>query len=260
MDLWTRILESRFEFAGQPVRVQTCCHPDLDLVAARIESPLAGSETLRVLLAFPYGSPNMDMADWDAPGRHTTTVSLAGNNHAEFARKLDETEYHASLQWNEEAFSRRAAHEFALGGSAGSVLEFVWLFSEKPFPGKLPSFAQTQSASERGWRNFWNESGAVNLSGCADARAVELERRVVLSLYNTAVHCAGSLPSAETGLLFNSWFGKFHLEMHWWHSVHFTAWSRSRGLNGAWRSTSGSCRWRARRRGGKAIAARAGRK
>ncbi|HKI69970.1 MAG TPA: glycoside hydrolase family 65, partial [Verrucomicrobiae bacterium] len=54
----------------------------------------------------------------------------------------------------------------------------------------------------------------------------ELERRVVLSLYNTSLHCAGSLPSAETGLLFNSWYGKFHLEMHWWHSVHFTTWRR----------------------------------
>ena len=48
----------------------------------------------------------------------------------------------------------------------------------------------------------------------------------MLSLYNTAIHCCGSLPSAETGLLFNSWYGKFHLEMHWWHSVHFAAWNR----------------------------------
>jgi hypothetical protein len=24
--------------------------------------------------------------------------------------------------------------------------------------------------------------------------------------------------------MFNSWFGKFHLEMHWWHAVHFVLW------------------------------------
>lgn len=24
----------------------------------------------------------------------------------------------------------------------------------------------------------------------------------------------------------NGWFGKFHLEMHWWHSVHFALWGR----------------------------------
>ncbi len=25
--------------------------------------------------------------------------------------------------------------------------------------------------------------------------------------------------SQETGLTFNSWYGKFHIEMHWWHAV-----------------------------------------
>jgi hypothetical protein len=227
LDLWSGILESRFEFLGWPVRVQTCCHPDLDLVAARIESPLLGSDALRVLLAFPYTSPDMSMADWHATARHTTTFSPTGNDRVEFTRKLDGTEYHAGFQWTGAVFVQRAAHEFVLGGISGNALEFACLFSEKkPFSGKLPSFARTQSASERAWERFWHDGGAVDLSGSADARAGELERRIVLSLYHTAVHCAGSLPPAETGLLFNSWYGKFHLEMHWWHSVHFTAWNR----------------------------------
>jgi len=34
------------------------------------------------------------------------------------------------------------------------------------------------------------------------------------------------LPPAETGLTYNSWFGKFHLEMHWWHGVHYVLWGR----------------------------------
>ncbi len=226
LDLWTGILESHFEFLGRPIRVQTCCHPELDLVAVRVESALLGSDVLRVVLAFPYASPGMSMADWNAPARHTTTVSLVGRNRTELDRTLDVTEYHTALQWNHAAYSQCAAHEFVLGGISGNPLEFVCLFSGKPLPGHLPSFAQTRTASERGWKNFWNGGGAVDLSGCTDPRAAELERRIVLSLYNTAVHCAGSLPSAETGLLFNSWYGKFHLEMHWWHSVHFTAWNR----------------------------------
>ena len=36
----------------------------------------------------------------------------------------------------------------------------------------------------------------------------------------------GSLPPQETGLTCNSWYGKFHLEMHWWHAVHFALWDR----------------------------------
>ena len=43
----------------------------------------------------------------------------------------------------------------------------------------------------------------------------------MLSLYLQRVHAAGVLPPAETGLLANSWRGKFHLEMHWWHAAHF---------------------------------------
>ncbi|MFH5181685.1 hypothetical protein ACHHV8_03095 [Paenibacillus sp. TAB 01] len=49
----------------------------------------------------------------------------------------------------------------------------------------------------------------------------------MLSQFLTAIHCAGSLPPQETGLLYNSWYGKFHLEMHWWHAVHFALWDRT---------------------------------
>ena len=54
----------------------------------------------------------------------------------------------------------------------------------------------------------------------------ELERRIVLSQYLTAIQCAGSMPPQETGLTCNSWYGKFHLEMHYWHAAHFAAWGR----------------------------------
>jgi hypothetical protein len=49
----------------------------------------------------------------------------------------------------------------------------------------------------------------------------------VLSQYLTAVNCAGSMPPQETGLVCNSWHGKFHLEMHWWHAAHFVLWGRA---------------------------------
>jgi hypothetical protein len=64
------------------------------------------------------------------------------------------------------------------------------------------------------------------LSQSKDERWFELERRIVLSQYLTAIQCAGSLPPQETGLTYNSWEGKFHLEMHWWHAAHFALWNR----------------------------------
>ncbi|MDE3067586.1 MAG: twin-arginine translocation signal domain-containing protein [Verrucomicrobiota bacterium] len=227
LDLWSGLLDSHFELEGTPVHVLTCCHPDLDLVAARITSPLLADGRLQVRLAFPYASPGMSMADWDQPQRHATRLSRPEKNRSDFARRLDATEYAASLEWNEgAALTRRAEHEFLVGPKSGETLEFACGFSPKPNSERLPGFTSTQDATAQHRRRFWSDGGAIDLGGSTDPRAAELERRIVLSLYNTALHDAGSLPSAETGLLCNSWYGKFHLEMHWWHSVHFTAWNR----------------------------------
>jgi hypothetical protein len=38
---------------------------------------------------------------------------------------------------------------------------------------------------------------------------------------------AGSNPPQETGLMTNSWYGKFHLEMRWHHQFHFLLWGRA---------------------------------
>ncbi len=83
-----------------------------------------------------------------------------------------------------------------------------------------------QAASREHWRQYWTTGGAIDLSGNDDPRAAELERRIVLSQYVMAVHDAGSLPPQETGLAVNSWFGKFHMEMYWWHAAHWALWGR----------------------------------
>ena len=44
-----------------------------------------------------------------------------------------------------------------------------------------------------------------------DPRAVELERRVILSLYLHGAQEAGFVFTSESGLIQNSWNGKFHM-------------------------------------------------
>jgi len=90
----------------------------------------------------------------------------------------------------------------------------------------LPDVPAAFVASREHWRRFWTEGGAIELADSRDARAPELERRVVLSQYLTAIQCSGSKPPQETGLTVNSWYGKSHLEMHWWHAAHFALWNR----------------------------------
>jgi hypothetical protein len=227
LDLWTGLLESEFELNGKPVHVETCCHPELDLVAVRVKSPLVHTAGLAVLAVFPYGSPEVPMADWSKPDRHTTTLVRGEHGHAAFVRKLDAEEYFVTTTWSHNGeLAEKESHEFILEGKSGNTLEFCFHFGPRPFSGELPSVHATQKASERHWVKFWSEGGAIDLGDSIDPRAAELERRIVLSQYQTAIHCAGSLPSAETGLLSNSWHGKFHLEMHWWHSVHFSLWGR----------------------------------
>jgi hypothetical protein len=74
----------------------------------------------------------------------------------------------------------------------------------------------------------------------------------VLSQYLMAIQCAGSLPPQETGLTCSSWYGKFHLEMHYWHAAHFPLWGRAGLLErslGWYGTIRDSARRRAREQG-----------
>jgi protein-glucosylgalactosylhydroxylysine glucosidase len=224
LDLWTGMLHSQFKFDGEPVKVWTCCHPSLDLLAVRVESRLLSVGRIRVMLAFPYGSPNVDMADWNHPTQHQTICRLA-NGTAFLTRQIDDTQYFANLHFGDARFEEGGDHTYRLTAPS-VILQFSILFSRDRIDQALPVFQQSASASAAHWEKFWSSGATIDLSASTAPQAEELQRRIILSQYQTAIHCSGSLPPAETGLLFNSWYGKFHLEMHWWHAVHFAAWNR----------------------------------
>nr|MBP6591252.1 hypothetical protein [Chitinophagaceae bacterium] len=87
-------------------------------------------------------------------------------------------------------------------------------------------FQDDLKISSSQWKKFWTSGGAVDFSGTKDPRAFEIERRTVLSQYLTKIQCSSAYPPQETGLTYNSWYGKPHLEMHWWHAVHYAQWGR----------------------------------
>ncbi len=213
LDLWSGVLRSRFHYGGSEVAVETCCHPQQDLVAVRARRAPA------VVFDFPYGSSAMNAADWDHPEKHRTTESAAGPNRLDLERELDRDGYRVAIAWQTPATMQRAApHRFVLR-PAGDRLAFVCRFGG---PGELPSADATFAAARQHWDRIWSSGVAVDLSAFG-----ELERRVVLSQYLTAIQCAGSMPPQETGLTCNSWYGKFHLEMHYWHAAHFAVWGRA---------------------------------
>jgi hypothetical protein len=228
LNLWTGEIFSFFIFDGVPVEVTTYCHQEKDMIAARINSPLMTQGRLRVVLRFPYPTgQHTDWAcEWNKPQSHSTALKPIDGTHAQILRKLDSTKYAVSVNWNSSIHSilQRSTHEIVLQPAAGShlKLEFACLFSKTPE--EATSFEDAQNSSAQAWARYWSNGGAVDFSGSTDPRANELERRIVLSQYLTRIQCGGDYPPQETGLTYNSWFGKYHLEMHWWHAAHFAQW------------------------------------
>ncbi len=227
LDLWTGLLSSQFEIDGQPVKVMTVCHPERDLLAVRVESVLLQQGRLLVSLAFPYGSTDWgSAADWEHPEKHKTQMQTSGHQ-ADFTRILDADRYYVRVAWSAAGgIQTKSQHEYEIYQQDGQPLEIVFAFSPTQIKEPLPDFQAVRTAAIHHWERFWRSGGAIDFSQCTDPRAAELERRVVLSQYLTAIQCSGSCPPQETGLVGNSWFGKFHLEMHWWHAVHFALWDR----------------------------------
>jgi len=227
LDLWSAAITSEFRAADAMVRVETVCHPERDLIAVRIASPLLRERKLGIAIGFPYASVSwMRGYDWKSPGRYETRVARHDGG-ATFECILDETRYTAAAAWPVSARLEDAApHQFRLYSEGREEIELAIEFSPKPVTAGVPGFAAVRAAAANHWSAFWTNGGAIDFAECTDARASELERRVVLSQYLMAVNCAGSMPPQETGLVTNSWYGKSHLEMHWWHAAHFVLWGR----------------------------------
>jgi hypothetical protein len=183
---------------------------------------------LAVRLAFPYGSPEMKAADWSRQNDHESRVVTKTARSVRLHRKLNGDQYYVAVEWDSEAsFAGAGEHTFLLSaGVSQERLSFVVAFASQSAGSHLPGASATFAAAADHWRRFWEEGGAIELSQSRDPRALELERRIVLSQYLTAIQCSGSMPPQETGLTVNSWYGKSHLEMHWWHAAHFALWNR----------------------------------
>jgi hypothetical protein len=230
LDLWNGEIISHFKFDGQPVEVETVCDPSLDAVAVRVKSPLLKLQRLAIQIHFPYGTGDTTTADWSKPGAHETILVQPQPNEAEFHRKLDNDEYVAAASWTKGATLKTVAkHEFEISPDKNAdALELTCAFEPTLFfpPGLLSNFEEAKRSAQINWNIFWQGGGAIDLSGSKDPRWFELERRIVLSQYLTAIQDAGKNPPQETGLTYNTWEGKFHLEMNFWHEAHFALWNR----------------------------------
>ncbi|MFA9392152.1 MAG: hypothetical protein ACERKD_20240 [Prolixibacteraceae bacterium] len=229
LDLWTGKITSDFTFDQKPVHVEVYCHQDVDLISVNIQSPLVKTGQLAVEWNFPAPEAKHTGSgiNMNSPEMHKSTIVNQENNGIRLKRQLDADEYFIEIDWTGAAQMKQVAqHQFILSENNSEQLQFSCLFSPDSASIPLPDFKTTETNSTNAYAKYWSNGGFVDFSFCTDPRAKELERRVILSQYLTKIQSTGDLPPAETGLTFNSWYGKFHLEMHWWHVAHFAQWQR----------------------------------
>ena len=222
LDLEAGVIRSSFRTGGALYAVQTSCDPDRDLVAVSVRTDGA---PLPVCFRFPYptGGHSDDACDWSKDELHSTEIISQGEGVALLRHTLDDTSYYVKVSFSGGSLEQAGANLVILHPDAPE-LDFTALFCAEE-PALTPDAAEdSRAASAAWWKRFWYEGGIVDFSRCKDERAAELERRVVLSQYLLAVNSAGDVPPQETGLTYNSWYGKFHMEMIWWHEAHFPLW------------------------------------
>ncbi|WP_370479758.1 hypothetical protein [Tamlana flava] len=231
-DIWVNPAE--MEGSGQQVIVTTYVHPENDQVSVRIESDLIAKGVIKVALDFPYPTLN-NREDWVGDFKKTennnTLLDKISNTRQDFKREVDDFTYHVSLNYSEGAEFKASKFDdspvYYLEGNGLSELEFSTTYSLDPVSITIPDFNSTKLASSQYWKDFWTTGGAIDLSESTDSRWYELERRIVLSQWLTAVQAAGSWPASESGLMnIDPWRGQFHFEIIFFHQAHFGLWDR----------------------------------
>ena len=235
LDMSVGMITSRFTIGNTRYRIRTVCHPRRDMVAWHISAD-KGSARVCLRFAYPTGKHTDDACDWSAGRNHRTELVGSTDRSALLRRTVDSTTYYVEVRWEEPArLYEKASNYWVLAADGGSITYTCEYLSAA---GDLGSgnfsaveddegFSVVAALSARYWETFWSEGAAVDFSHCTDPRASELERRVVLSQYLLAIQCCGDTPPQETGLTYNSWFGKFHMEMIWWHQSWLPLWGHA---------------------------------
>lgn len=231
LNVWTGEIESSFTLEGTAVKVWTASHQEEDVIGVKVASDLIKKGQLKIRMRIPF--PTMKWGDngnlWKSDLAYSSTLSNKGKNEAMIRHKMDSITYNIGFKWKGNAsMAQKEAHYFLLTPTKNNTFEFSCQFAPAYKSNlNIPDVAAVEASSSSGWEKFWKSGAAVDFSQCTDTRAFELERRIILSQYLTKLQCTGTEPPQETGLTYNSWYGKPHLEMHWWHGVHFPLWGRA---------------------------------
>lgn len=231
LDLFTGILTSRFSVSGRKLCIRTAVGESAAVGFSAVSED--GFQDLSFVIDFPYGSPRITGSDFDKTEAHRTEVLDEAPGCLTLLRTLDRERYLCGIVSDGSAELTKA-HCVTLRPDADETA-YTFSVSFEPYDEASDRRAAigadvdtVQRESSERFRDFWMNGGIIDVTGSADPRAEELQRRIILSMYLTAVQSCGSMPPQETGLTCNSWYGKFHLEMVPYHQAHFILSGRGR--------------------------------
>jgi hypothetical protein len=231
LDLWKGQLHSRVKLLGQALSVDSAVSPDSDTLALKIRSPLlaGGRGALRIALPHGYGKAathHNPPLDFSQPDAHRSTVLERGGKRLVVEHLRDASRYAMTVASRGALrITQPEPHVFEIAPAAGDTLDLTLSFAQDGIAPARDADRVFKAAGAH-WAAFWRSGAAVDFSGSTDPRAHELERRVVLSQYLTAIQMGDTLPASESGLTTSTWYGKHHTEMVWWHTAHFALWGR----------------------------------
>ncbi|KAJ7267256.1 Six-hairpin glycosidase-like protein [Mycena rebaudengoi] len=253
LDLWTGTLTSSFAFNGVPITVKTVSAQEVDSIGITVTSALLETGRLGVFVDFPWNDGSRKFSapfvgTWNNASIHTTTLhtgiiktqtTMVDTRDNGVLHMIESTE-NGVIQYQIIHTQVDSSFITSLGGDAFKVtrdsptahrysirpklksnqfsLTTTWGLKQ---PKSMLSPSAIALSSAKSWEHFWTASGFVDVfTGSTDPRADELQRRIILSRYLMRVNEAGDYPPQESGL-----YGKFHLEMYWWHAQHWALWN-----------------------------------
>lgn len=232
LQLWQGELHSQFALEDQTVNVTTFASQQSDTVFAEVHSNLLKNKRLAVDFRFPRGYDlavkNTPAIDFGSADEHSTAQLASGKGYTLLSRQIDNATHIVSVSWQGEAiFKKIAAHHWRLSvANNQSRLVFAVNFSQLKPQNFAVNFAQEIQENREHWEGFWSSGGFVDVTASRDPRAIELQRRIILSRYLLAIQSRAAIPAQETGLTNSSWYGKHHTEMMWWHTAHWILWNQ----------------------------------
>lgn len=227
LHLYEGILESNFSLMGEKCQVRTACDNEgRDVLAFLVSGNALKSGHLGIRIDFPYGSSDITASDWNSAERHHTECVEEEPGRIRLKRTLDRDEYSVEMRTDGTVEKRLDRHCIVIRAN-GDTMELTVALGKRVEAMPATSASQVMEASIRGWKSFWDKGGVIRLNRSRDSRAMELERRIILSQYLMAVNSSGSTPPQETGLTCNSWYGKMHLEMYLWHCAWLPLWGHT---------------------------------